>query len=126
MQRNRSDIQKRVFERGMRNGADGHESDFRRRAESAKTLSHSALGLGQRKPQVCPERYPYPAAAQFPLGEPMDIEDVALLLGCSVWTVRQKYLPQGLPHLRASSAGKIVFFREQIIAWILERQRKED
>jgi hypothetical protein len=56
----------------------------------------------------------------------MDIEDVAELLGCSPWTVRQKYLPQGLPHLRASLAGKFVFFREQVLDWILKRQRKEE
>jgi hypothetical protein len=47
-----------------------------------------------------------------------------MLLGCSVWTVRQKYLPQGLPHLRASAAGKFVFFRKQIVNWILKRQGK--
>jgi hypothetical protein len=54
----------------------------------------------------------------------MDIEDVAALLGCSPWTVRQKYLPEGLPHLRASAGGKFVFFREQVTLWILERQTK--
>jgi hypothetical protein len=60
----------------------------------------------------------------FPLGEPLTIEDVAILLGCSPWTVRQKYLPQGLPYVRASASGKFVFFREQIVHWILERQEK--
>jgi hypothetical protein len=59
------------------------------------------------------------------LGSPLSIAEVAGLLGCSVWTVRQKYLPQGLPHLRASAAGRIVFFREQVITWILNRQQKE-
>lgn len=29
------------------------------------------------------------------LGEALDIAEVAKLLGCSPWTVRQKYLPQG-------------------------------
>src|ERR1700756_226871 len=58
------------------------------------------------------------------LGDPMDIEGAAKLLGCSVWTVRQRYLPQGLPHLRASATGKFVFFREQVISWILKRQGK--
>lgn len=58
------------------------------------------------------------------LGEPLDIAQVAGLLGCSVWTVRQKYIPQGLPHLRTGNTGKFVFFREQVIDWILKRQRK--
>ena len=58
------------------------------------------------------------------LGEPLSIAEVAALLGCSVWTVRQKYLPKGLPHLRASATGKLVFFRKQVTAWIFEQQRK--
>lgn len=59
------------------------------------------------------------------LGEPLSIHDVAALLGCSAWTVRQRYLPQGLPHLRACAGGRIVFFREQVIAWILKRQQQK-
>ena len=57
------------------------------------------------------------------LGEPLSIYDVATLLGCSAWTVRQRYLPQGLPHLRASAGGRMVFFREQVVSWILKRQQ---
>jgi hypothetical protein len=57
------------------------------------------------------------------LGPSMTITDVAELLGCSPWTVRQRYLPQGLPCLRASRTGKLVFFREQVVRWILKRQR---
>lgn len=59
------------------------------------------------------------------LGNPMTIEEVAELLGCSPWTVRQRYLRQGLPHLQASARGKLVFFREQIIAWVEKRQRQK-
>jgi Helix-turn-helix domain len=59
------------------------------------------------------------------LGEPMTIEDVAALLGCSPWTVRQRYLKAGLPHLQASARGKLIFFREQIIAWVEKRQRQK-
>jgi hypothetical protein len=58
------------------------------------------------------------------LGDPMTIEEVAVLLGCSPWTVRQRYLRQGLPHLQASARGKLVFFREQIIAWVEKRQQQ--
>jgi predicted site-specific integrase-resolvase len=56
----------------------------------------------------------------------MDIEDVAELLGCSVWTVRQRYLPEGLPHIRASARGRFIFFREQVIDWILNRQKGKE
>lgn len=59
------------------------------------------------------------------LGEPLSISFVASLLGCSVWTVRQRYLPAGLPHFRIAKTGKLVFFRNQIIAWVLATQAKE-
>jgi hypothetical protein len=59
------------------------------------------------------------------LGTPLTIDEVAELLGCSPWTVRQRYLRQGLPHLQASARGKIIFFREQIIAWVEKRQRQK-
>ena len=59
------------------------------------------------------------------LGEPLAIEQVAALLGCSAWTVRQRYLRQGLPCLQARPRGKLVFFREQVIAWIQKRQRQK-
>ena len=57
------------------------------------------------------------------LGGALDIREVAELLGCSPWTIRKKYLPLGLPHFRASAAGKIVFFRCQVIEWVLKRQQ---
>ena len=65
---------------------------------------------------------PFPPAQD--LGDPMTIQEVAALLGCSPWTVRQRYLRQGLPHLRACASGKLVFFREQVIGWILKRQQQ--
>ena len=59
------------------------------------------------------------------LGPSLTIEEVAELLGCSPWTVRQRYLRQGLPYLQARTRGKLVFFREQVIAWTLKRQRQK-
>jgi hypothetical protein len=56
------------------------------------------------------------------LGEPLAIADVARLLGCSAWTVRQRYLPSGLPHFRIGKSGKITFYRNQVVRWILENQ----
>ena len=97
-----------------------HESRFGNGAKQAESLRFSDVSLGQSDPRHCP----YPGLPEHPLGTPIDIDDVAELLGCSVWTVRQKYLPQGLPHLRASAAGRFVFFREQVLDWILERQEK--
>ena len=66
-----------------------------------------------------------PATLHSTLGEPLTIHQVAALLGCSPWTVRQRYVPQGLPHLRASARGKLVFFNHQVVAWIEKQQRQK-
>ena len=58
------------------------------------------------------------------LGEPLGIQEVGQLIGCSAWTVRQKYVPAGLPHLRSGPNGKLIFYKNQVIHWLLERQRK--
>jgi len=95
-------------------------------AKDAETLDFSRVRVGQS----CPQQYPHlaepvhAAGSTGSLGEPMDIGQVAALLGCSAWTIRQRYLPQGLPHLRACASGKLVFFREQVIGWILKRQQQ--
>src|SRR5438445_12622897 len=109
--------------------------DRRRRTEvrlASRRQSHGILGLflaplGQMNPQHCPyqecrvsERCP-----AEPLGQPMNIRQVAALLGCSVWTVRQRYLPIGLPYFRIGRAGKLMFYRNQIIRWILEKQARK-
>ncbi len=59
------------------------------------------------------------------LGEPLTIVEVARLLGCSVWTVRQRHLPSGLPYFRTSKTGKLIFYRRQVVRWILETQGRE-
>jgi|NGEPerStandDraft_6_1074524.scaffolds.fasta_scaffold18152_2 phage terminase Nu1 subunit (DNA packaging protein) len=59
------------------------------------------------------------------LGEAMTIGQVAELFGCSEWTVRQKLVPAGLPVFRFSPSGKLTFFREQVVAWVLERQNQQ-
>lgn len=59
------------------------------------------------------------------LGEPLAIAEVAQMLGCSAWTVRQRYLPLGLPHFRIGKSGKITFYRNQVVQWILENQITE-
>lgn len=57
------------------------------------------------------------------LGEALDIGQVAKLLGCSPWTVRQKLIPQGLPHLRFTASGQLHFYTEQVIRWIEDQQQ---
>ena len=110
-----------------RHEAEGLKYGLAEIAKSAETLEFSASSLGQRNPQHCPDPAEaiHDTASTGSLGDPMDIGQVATLLGCSAWTVRQRYLPQGLPHLRACASGKLVFFREQVIGWILKRQRQK-
>jgi hypothetical protein len=59
-----------------------------------------------------------------PLGEALDIRGVAQLIGCSVWAVRQHCIPKGLPCLRLSGTGKLIFYREQVIRWLVAHQQK--
>jgi hypothetical protein len=58
------------------------------------------------------------------LGPPMDIQSAASLLGCSIWTVRQKLIPRELPYFQASGAGKRIFYRDQVIRWIEAQQKR--
>lgn len=59
----------------------------------------------------------------FELGEPLSIRDVARLIGCSTWLVRQRHIPAGLPCFRpAGSRGRITFYKKQVIVWILRQQ----
>lgn len=100
-----------------RDNRNRYDSDFAAGPKSSRKLDSSPSGVGQS----CPQDYPHRHGSL--LGEALGIYETAQLLGCSPWTVRHKYLPQGLPHIRASSAGKIVFFRGQVIEWILKRQQ---
>ena len=84
---------------------------------SRDSLSFSHESLGQNYPHHYPQ-------VSDPLGEPLSIGQVAQLLGCSAWTIRHSYLPKGLPHLRSGPLGKLIFYRNQVVQWILQRQRK--
>jgi hypothetical protein len=86
-------------------------------------LTESPSGLGQSYPQQCPYPEASPVLAE-PLGEPLSIREAARLIGCSDWTVRQRYLPAGLPHHRLTPNGKLVFYRNQVIRWLLWEQQK--
>jgi len=56
------------------------------------------------------------------LGEPMSIREVAKLIGCSPWSVRQTLLPRGLPHWRSGPSGKLIFYRDQVVRWLIHQQ----
>ena len=105
-------------ENTMRSGGEWHKSRFGGHARPAENKDFAQIDLGQS----CPEHYPHLAE---PLGEPMDIRQVAQLLGSSTWTVRQRYLPSGLPHFRIGQAGKLTFYRNQVVRWVLETQQRK-
>lgn len=101
------------------------KSGLPNRANPLQTLAKEAHDPGQSYPQRCPP--PNEAiipALREPLGEALSIREAAHLIGCSPWTIRQKYLPAGLPHHRLSTQGKLIFYRNQIIRWLLREQEK--
>ncbi len=112
--------------RGGGKAGHSHEtrkSGFGHRAKQAEKLEFSASLVGQLCPQDCPPATALVSSSN-PLGDAMDVDAVAEMLGCSPWTIRQTYLRQGLPHLRASARGQLVFFKNQVIRWIVTRQQK--
>jgi hypothetical protein len=56
------------------------------------------------------------------LGPPLDIRQVAALIGCSPWTVRQTLMPRGLPYFRSAASGRLIFYTHQIVGWIESQQ----
>ena len=57
------------------------------------------------------------------LGEPLTIKQVAKLIGCSPWTVRQRHMRHGLPHFRTTANGKLIFYQAQVVRWIQSQQK---
>jgi hypothetical protein len=86
---------------------------------AAPTLDISAPSLGYSYPQRCPPLCPQEMAA---LGAPLSIRDVAKMIGCSVWTVRQTLIPMGLPVFRSGPSGRLIFYTTQVVRWIQSRQ----
>lgn len=87
-------------------------------------LQKSLCSLGHSSPQHCPSHRPQPNDPD-PLGPPLSIQEVAALIGSSVWTVRQKYLPLGLPYFRTGATGKLFFYKHQVIRWLIRQQKGE-
>jgi hypothetical protein len=77
-------------------------------------------GLTERLPERLPEGMPAPpkGTAASNLGQPLSIRQVANLIGCSPWTVRQKLLRRGLPHFRSGTSGRLIFYEVQVVRWI--------
>lgn len=91
--------------------------------------TYETAKVSKRTPRaVMPAGMPVAAddrsVANDPLGEPLSIREVTEMLGCSAWTVRQRYLPRGLPHFRMGPTGKLVFYRKQVTQWILDQQER--
>jgi hypothetical protein len=101
----------------------GRMSGFVYRVEPAPIQRISRPSPGQSCPQHCPTPE-VTGNGLSALGEPLTIRVVSEMLGCSAWTIRQRYLPEGLPHLRSGPGGKLVFFRNQVIHWILQQQNQ--
>ncbi|HEV8414587.1 MAG TPA: hypothetical protein VGQ49_13410 [Bryobacteraceae bacterium] len=98
-------------------------SGFKPGKTSKQLLGFEPIQVGHSYPQ----QYPHPeeaAASTGPLGAPLSIREVARVIGCSPWTVRQRYLPAGLPHHRLTPNGKLIFYKTQITRWLLARQQK--
>jgi hypothetical protein len=96
---------------------------FRARGE---TLGSSSVSLIPARAEL-PEALPVAEGRETgvvdePLGEPLAIGEVARLIGVSAWTVRQRCMRQGLPHFRASRTGRLIFYRNQVVRWLIEKQ----
>ena len=96
----------------------GTLSGFIASAKGTETKALAGTSLGQSYPKQ------YPGDLN-PLGTPLSIKDVARLIGCSAWTVRQKFIPLGLPHLRSGPSGRLTFFSNQVVAWVLAQQQRK-
>jgi hypothetical protein len=98
-------------------------SGFARDRKDMDSLDFSSEALGQNCPSHCPHPDDSRAdSSPSPLGDPITVREVAALIGCSVWTVRQRCLRQGLPHFRASRTGRLIFYRNQVMYWLIEKQ----
>ena len=109
----------------QRNGNERRKSGFTDRRMPFDCMCFAPPGLGQN----CPREYPHPEHSESDafsesLGEPLSVREVATLIGCSPWTVRHRYLPDGLPHFRTGPTGKLIFYKNQVIRWLLKEQQK--
>lgn len=90
---------------------------------AAQTLRLALPDLGHSSPQHCPTRCPSTERPSA-LGEPLTIGEAARLIGCSPWSVRQTLIPRGLPVFRSTAGGRLIFYRNQVVRWIEDQQRR--
>jgi hypothetical protein len=64
-----------------------------------------------------------PDSESSELGRPLDINQVATMIGCSPWTVRRTLVPNGLPHFRSTASSKLIFYEAQVVRWIGKKQK---
>jgi hypothetical protein len=92
-------------------------------------LPFRARDHAQDYPPLCPQEKPRiegeeRGREEDVLGQPLSIQEAARLIGCSPWTVRHRSLDQGIPFLRTGPTGKLIFYRQQVIRWLLDQQQK--
>ena len=80
-------------------------SGFGRGRKPAHLRDFAALSPGQHCPTHCPPLARPAGPPESPLGRPLSIVEVAQLIGCSPWTVRQRHIPHGLPYFRSGPAA---------------------
>ena len=121
---------------------EGIESGNAKRRKRAQTKAFLPLPLGQHYPRHYPTQpgaspcQPMPilgdavrslgssfATHSEALGRPLNLRQVAALIGSSPWTVRQTLIPRGLPFFRFKANGRLVFFESQIVRWIENQQQ---
>jgi hypothetical protein len=106
----------------------GMESGIRRLPNAAELLEIMRPPIGQHCPTDCPTPpvatggQPAASGAEIRLGQPLNIRQVSLLLGCSPWSIRNTWIPKGLPHFRSGASSKLIFYEAQVVRWI-ERQQ---
>lgn len=105
------------------------KADIHRRTELGQAPQPKPLENKAEPPQKVGQLNPHGSprqadTASSELGPPMNIRQVAEMIGCSVWSVRQRLIPSGgLPHVRLAPRGRIVFYRKQVEAWLLRTQK---
>ena len=108
----------------------GRESGIGRSPTAAELLELMRPPVGQHCPTqyprqpAAPSGLPTAAGAEPRLGEPLDIGQVARLVGCSPWSIRNTWIPRGLPHFRSGASSKLIFYEAQVVRWIERQQQK--
>lgn len=90
-------------------------------ALSARVPGNSPGRLPGELPPKWPGMLPDPESRE--LGRPLDIKQVADMIGCSPWTVRRTLLPKGLPYFRSAASSKLIFYEFQVVGWIAKQQK---